>query len=548
MNFIALQHDPAAFRQALLIDTDAGPRPLGECLDDWQKTDFEALDSGWQRAVVGTSHEARFQRAWLERPRGHSKSADLGIMAAWTLFSARRPLSGIAAAGDHDQARLLRDAIGKLLYINPWLAQILEVQNYRVLNTHTGSTLEIISSDAPSSYGLTPDFIVADELCHWKKRDLWDSLLSSAAKRACCMLVVITNAGLEDDWVWQTREAVRTDPNWYFSRLNGPVARWITPDRLAEQQRLLPSVAYRRLWLNEWTSGGGDALTKEDIEAAFGYGLGPMDGCVPGYEFVGGLDLGVTRDASAVVILGVRRSYEGHGTIRLAHVGVWRPDKGRKVNLQDIEDSLIKLHLKYQLKRLNYDSWQATHLAQRLTAAGLVTDTDRYPAVGLVSESQGSAVRHRPKVPMFEVPPTGGNLQSIASTLIEAFNDRRVRLYEHADLRRDLLRLRVEERSYGYRLTSPRDEHGHGDVGSAFGLAMLAASELASKRTIFAGAVPGMSVGGSTPFQRAVVDLDHQNRRLAAEEQRLAHCNDDYEGCYEIMREMGGGIRVPRRR
>ena len=38
------------------------------------------------------------------------------------------------------------------------------------------------------------------------------------------------------------------------------------------------------------------------------------------------------------------------------------------------------------------------------------------------------------------------------------------------------MRMRVVEKSYGFRLESPRDEHGHGDLGTAFSLALLAAT------------------------------------------------------------------------
>lgn len=158
MDLINLQSSPTAFRSALLIDTDAGPTPLSECIDDWQQADFEALDSGWQRSAGQKVDDDHYLRAWLERPRGHAKTLDLAIMSTWALFASRRRLSGIAAAGDLDQARLLRDAVGRLVYVNPWLASIIEVQNNRCINTRTESTLDIITSDAPTSYGLTPRF------------------------------------------------------------------------------------------------------------------------------------------------------------------------------------------------------------------------------------------------------------------------------------------------------------------------------------------------------------------------------------------------------
>ena len=529
-NLLQLQSNPKAFREALLIDTDSGPRPLSECIDPWQRKDFDALDNGWRRVVLGTSTEAEYQNGWLERPRGHSKSADLGIMAAWALFASRRCLSGIAAAGDQDQARLLRDAIGRLVYCNPWLGKILEVQNYRVVNKRTGSTLDIIASDAATSYGLTPDFVIADEVTHWKKRDLWDSLISSSAKRGNCMFVVITNAGLQDDWQWKIREVVRADKAWYFSRLEGPIASWITEDRLNAQERLLPTTAYRRLWLNEWTSGGGDALTEEDINAAFFSNLDPQRQAVSGFDYVGGLDLGVSRDASAVCILGIHRGRRHHGLVRLAYTRIWRPRKGSKVNLQEVEDAIVELNDRFQLKALNFDPWQARHMSQRLSAVGL----------GVAAKQLGQH-HMTSRVPMVEVTQTGQNLQKIASIVIEAFNDHRVELYEELNLRRDLTRLRVEERQYGFRLTSPRDEHGHGDTASAFSFAMLAASELVDKRRIHVGPITGNDEG-ATPFERACRELDREAERYRREQEDLAQAGSDPfgdEGWQTVMRRCG---------
>lgn len=529
-SLLELQRDPVAFRKALLIDTDSGPRPFADCMDPWQDTDFRALDSGWQRAVIGSKASATHQRGWLERGRGASKTSDLAVMVAWALFASRRRLSGIGASGDQDQARLLRDSISRLLYINPWLAKILEVQAYRVLNTKTQSTLEIITSDAPTSYGLTPDFIVCDEVTHWRKRDLWDSLISSAAKRSTCMVVCITNAGLQADWQWHLREAVRNDPTWYFSRLLPAQVSWITPDRLQEQERLLPSIAYRRLWLNEWTSGGGDALTPEDIQAAFLYNARPQSQALSGFEYVGGLDLGVSRDASALCILGVHRGASDHGRICLAHTRVWRPHKGSKINLQDIEDAILDLSHRFRLKALNYDPWEARHMAQRLSAIGIAVADKHLPRLNR------ETVMPARRVPMTEVTPTGKNLQAIATAVIEAFNDRRIELYEDPDLHRDLTRLRVEERQYGFRLTSPRDEYGHGDLGTAFSLAMLAASELAGRRIVRLQAGDG---GDGSPFARALQSFQREQIRYQRDQERLAGPDDHQDPFRQLMQRTG---------
>ena len=139
MNLHELQSSPAKFRQALLIDTDRGPVRFSDCIDPWQSIDFEALDNGWRKSIGQRVKGDYFSRGWLERPRGHSKSLDIGVMALWCLFASRKRLSGFAGAGDLDQARLLRDAIAKLVHINGWLQRIIEVQNYKIVNCKTAA-------------------------------------------------------------------------------------------------------------------------------------------------------------------------------------------------------------------------------------------------------------------------------------------------------------------------------------------------------------------------------------------------------------------------
>lgn len=475
-----LQQDPILYRRDLLIDADGIPVRFGATLDPWQAADFAALDAGWQSIGEG-SHAPGRLRAWLERPRGHSKTSDIAAAATWALFASRRCLRGYAAAASADQAKLLRDAMESLIRLNPWLQPILKIEQWKISNTHTGSALEVLTADGPTNYGLLPDFIICDEVAHWKKRDLWDSLLSAAAKRARCMVVVITNAGFGDSWQWETREAVRRDPAWYFSRQDGPVASWITPDRLAEQKRLLPHIAYRRLWLNEWTSGSGDALDPADIERAVTL-RGPLRRRPRGWLFAAGLDLGLSRDKAALAVVGKHIGhYEeqpaepakltpaqqvmidaglmempepeapegiyrpGSGKLRLASLQVWTPPRGGKVEIEKIEQTIADAHGLLNIAAVGADPWQAAYLIERLRKRG---------------------------VPIEPVDPTGNNLKSMCSATLEAFNEANIELYPTAPLLADLRALRVVEKSYGVRLDSPRGPAGHGDAATALSIAL----------------------------------------------------------------------------
>ena len=438
--FLAMANSPAEFRLRLLIDADHGPVRLGDVIDDWQARDFEALDPAWMR-VAGLPADGGPSRAWLERPRGHSKTADIAVMVVWALAFSLRKITGIAAAVDRDQARLLRDAVDRLIRLNPWLGEAITVQQYRVLARRTGSTLDIISSDAPTSYGMLPDFVVCDELTHWRGSELWNSLFSSAAKRSQCLLVVIGNAGFGDSWQYPIRQAVRSDPDWYFSRLDGPQASWITADRLAEQERLLPPTAYKRLWLNEWASGAGDVLDPILISAAITRD-GPMAGGAPGFGFVAGLDLGVKNDRSALAVVGC---HFGTGRVCLAECKAWSPGVGREIDLADVEEAVLDAQRRFNIVKVCVDPWQAAMMTQRLRRRGVNVE---------------------------EVYPTVKNLTEMATSLLNAFTSYSIDLYDEPLLLRDLGRLSLIEKATGYRLTARRDSSGHADRAIALALCL----------------------------------------------------------------------------
>lgn len=507
--------DPAAFRADLIVDVDGVARRFGDVMDPWQSDAFAALDPALQRCAARSDVNAKM-RAYLERGRGHSKTTDLAVTCCWALAFSTRPLRGYAYAADKDQASLLRDAMATIIRLNPWLGEILTVEAHRIVNTATGhpgecGTLTIEASDVGSSYGILPDLIIADELTHWQGNgSLWHSLISSAAKRSNCLLVTISNAGFCDTWQWSVRETARTDAAWIFSRLDGPQASWITPERLAEQRRMLPPMAYTRLWENQWVSAGGDALTPEDIQAAFANGLRPMAGNETGWLFAAGIDLGLTRDCSAVCVLGVPEGGTA-GRIRLAAHKLWRPIDGKKINLLEVERHILELDAKYGLEYVAADPWQMESMMQRLEVDG-----------GHRRRNQQRLHNSQPWVR--SIPPTAANLRQQATLVIESFQDGRLQLYDCPILRRDLQKVRCEEKSYGMRLTSPRDGDGHGDLFSAFSLALLIAHEIAGKKRVRAGAVlESHSCGSATGFeQRQAEYREHM--------ELLAQAGYDYNG------------------
>jgi hypothetical protein len=243
----------------------------------------------------------------------------------------------------------------------------------------------------------------------------------------------------------------------------------MTEKVLEEQRKFLPEIAFQRLWMNVWSSGGGDALLKSYIDAAFDETMKPMIGfggevvdATNDFPYTAGVDLGIKRDNSAVVVLACGKMGSRYaGRIPLATAKVWKPPKGGKVDLMDIERFILEVDEKLGLERVAFDPWQAEMMAQR------VETISKY--------GRRSGFKTRMSGPWLkEVPPSSTNLRDIAHLVLESFAGRRLQLYPYEALRNDLLYLKVEEKSYGYRLTSPRDGSGHGDTYYAFSLALFA--------------------------------------------------------------------------
>lgn len=347
---------PRNFRDLIRLGTD---QYLVDQIQPWQVSDFEALDPAWCR-IAGQSREPRFRRAYIERPRGHSKTSDMAIQIAWILQAARHPITGIAAAADREQAGLLLAAIRKLVTINPALCLDLCFAEGAIRNRRTGSRLDLISSDVASSYGILPDFVICDELSHWPRPELWYSLLSSAAKKPDCVLAVLTNAGVGRDWQWEVRENASSSEDWHFSSLDGPHAPWITQRSLEEQQALLPPAVYERLWLNRWQHSDGEFVSLAEAEACIDPALTRQDHGLPQYQYFGAIDYAEKRDYTAAVIM-----HEEGGRYLVDRMDVARPSAAQPTPVVWVEDWIQQAQALFPGIKLVLDDYQLAGTAQK---------------------------------------------------------------------------------------------------------------------------------------------------------------------------------------
>lgn len=444
---------PALFRQHLQLPGAHGVVNCAESLADFQRDWFSALDPAL--LAVSRGEKPTIGRFWAEWTKGCGKDTTIAIGLLWLLAFCPRLLNCQVAAVDSDQADELRKVTKGILAKNEWLNEVIEVQNWRIINRRTESQVEIIAADTAGSHGARPDVLLINELAHISKTEFVENLLDNAAKVPHGVVIVATNAGFKQSWAWKLREAYRASSRWHFSIHSQP-APWIDEAELADRKRVSTNNRYLRLWWGVWTSSAGDAFEEADLIAAVTK-TDRMNGyeSAQGWRFIGGLDLGISHDHSGFVVLGARFETQ---RVQLANAFSWKPPRGGKVDLAAIQATIVAAHRQYKLETVFYDPYQAELMGQQLRVA-----------------CRGMNVE-----PMNFV---GANLAKMATVAMESFRSRRIDLYPETRLLDDLRRLTIEEgKSYGHRLSSTRDSDGHCDLATAFVIALPGAIEAAATR------------------------------------------------------------------
>ncbi len=444
--------DPALFRDALYVPAAFGAKRFGDIMADFQRRDFAALDPSL--LAIAREEVPPVRRFWLERTKGGSKDSDVAVSLLWLLTFSCRPLRIQIGAYDQQQADEIRLIIKAILRLpgplNRVLDNVIQTQATRIVRPVTGSVAEILTTDSKGSHGSRPDVVIVNELSHVGNEEFAQTLLDNADKIPTALTIIATNAGHLDTWQYVWHNLAATSPRWHFSALTDP-SPWIDEADLEESRRRNSQARFNRLWRGQWVRNEGDALDETDIEAAITLDGPPIDPQRDHRPFVGGLDIGVRRDHSAFVVLAC--DWINH-RVALAHAQSWAPRPGIGVDLAAVRAEVESI----------CTSWPATVLYDPSQCELLASDLRR------------SDVKSIP------YPFTGPNCHEMANTLISAFRSRRVDLYRDERLIRDLGRLCIVEKSFGYKLEASHDPNaGHADVAFAFCIALSAAMKVATE-------------------------------------------------------------------
>jgi phage terminase large subunit-like protein len=245
---------------------------------------------------------------------------------------------------------------------------------------------------------------------------------------------VLTTAGDPAHWSRRILDHAVTDPLWRVHEVPGP-APWLEQEKVEEQQRRLPESVFRRLFMNEWTSGEDRLVSADDLSACVTLD-GPQEP-VAGTSYVIGLDVGLKRDSTVAAVCHL----EG-GVVVLDRMLVWTGTRLRPVRLGEVEAAVAKAAKDYSAAVVA-DPWQSAQLCQNL-------------------RGQGVSIR--------EYPFSAQSVGRLASTLFLLLRERNLRLPDDPELLDELANVRLRETSPGV-LRMDHDSGRHDDRAIALALA-----------------------------------------------------------------------------
>ncbi len=461
----ASRDDFMLFVDGLTIPSATGPQLFADCMAPFQRETFAALAESIHAVRDGTAPPTR--RWWIERTKKAGKDSDLAIVLLWLVAFATRPLLIQVCAAKEGQAAIIKRRAKDLITYNPWLGDLVSIQQGRIVGGLGEVKIETTHS-GKVAHGDTPDLLILNELVHVDRWGVMEAHMNNADGVPRGVVIIATNAGIKGSpaWVWRENALAHHKGRRWCVKIWHRPAPWLDDEDVAEAKRRDPiGGEFDRLYWGRWISGMGDALTEGEIDAVFRDGLGPS-GPLLGWLFLAALDMGISHDHSGLVVVGVNPAEQeivGGVAKRIVRVfwlrgfvpSVPTADGKLEVDAGAVERECLRLHEEYGVEWFGYDpaagGWA---VAQRLRERG---------------------------VPMREMTFSSANLTAMAQSLVQLVKGGRLECYEDPEgrLRRDLGKFSIEHKPpSGYKLTAVSDEHGHADVGTALVICLPTAIEL----------------------------------------------------------------------
>ena len=387
----------------------------------------------WQeqiiRDVFGTVRDEdpsirQYTTAYIEIPKKQGKS-ELGAAIALNMLCNDDEWRAevYSCASDRQQAAIVFDVAVDMVKQSPALSKRIKIipSTKRMVYQPTGSIYQVLSSEVATKHGLNVSACIFDELHTQPNRALYDVMTQgSGDARKQPLWFFLTTAGTDRNSIcWEVHqkaidilEGRKDDPrfypvvfglpddadwtderNWY--KANPSLDQTITIDKVRDafrkaQETPADENMFRQLRLNQWV--------KQSVRWM------PMDkwddcgGVVNEYELEGrpcyaGLDLSSTSDLTAMVLVFPPRDEEEQYIIvphfwlpeetlqlrvRRDHVmydkwerqGFIHTTEGNVVHYGAIEQFILQLGERFNIREIAYDRWNATMMVQTLEDDG----------------------------------------------------------------------------------------------------------------------------------------------------------------------------------
>jgi phage terminase large subunit-like protein len=399
----------------------------------------------WQKAFLREIYDQPFnrrtRRAIISMGRKNAKTALSAFLRLLHLCGpeARANSQLYSAAQSRDQAAILFNLAAKIVRMSPELSSVVVVRDSakQLLCEELGSLYRALSADATTAYGLSPVFIVHDELGQVRgpRSELYEALETACAAQEDPLSIVISTQAptdadllsvLIDDALAGNDPRVRVmlhtapedlDP---FARETVKLANPAFGDfqsadevmAMAEDARRMPSrePEYRNLILNQRVEVAAPFISR----SLWSECLGKVPEDWAGLPVYGGLDLSEVSDLTACVLLTpVEGAWAVAPTFWLpgdglrekarkdrvpydqwAEEGFLETTPGRSIEYEYVAGWLRRLFNRCDVRQMAFDRWNFRHLKPWLEKAGFDEDElGRFVEFGQGFASMSPALR-----------------------------------------------------------------------------------------------------------------------------------------------------------
>lgn len=373
----------------------------------------------WQKKIIRGIYDRPTRRAIISFGRKNGKTALSAFLLLLHLCGPEaqaRPNSQLySTALSRDQAALLFGLAAKVVRLSPGLVEFITIRDTakQLLCHELGTTYRALSAEASTAYGLSPAFIVHDELgqVEGPRSELYEALeTATGAQEDPLSIIISTQAPTDADLLSMLIDDAKTeaDPRVRLFIYDAPKDGDPFLDRtikkanpafgdfqnadevraMAADAKRMPSreAEYRNLILNQRVEASSPFVTASVWQACGGAVLDDFDG-LPVY---GGLDLSEVNDLTALVLVApVGGVWNVKPTFWLPEDGIAERSRGDRVpydlwasqghltltpgasiDYEYVADHLRSLFEQLDIRQIAFDRWNWKHLKPWLQKAG----------------------------------------------------------------------------------------------------------------------------------------------------------------------------------